>query len=197
MFLAAGACSDNDESPVDDSLEPDAAPVAMEPPPQRRVFGLNFSPFVSEGQDPNQGAQVSASQIAELIEIIAPHTQWIRTYGSQNGLEEVGRIAKVHGLKTAIGAWIGPDSEANDREIAGLIDAAREGNVDVAIVGNEVLLRGQPSPDQLLGYMGQVREALAGTGIPVTTVDNYEQLLAHPEIMAASDTRAPTGASSD
>ena len=39
-----------------------------------------------------------------------------------------------------VGAWLGDDLEMNEAEIAGLIALAKEGCVDIAAVGNEVLL---------------------------------------------------------
>ena len=49
-----------------------------------RVYGLNFSPYL-EGQDPNLGSEVSEQQLRARMAIIAPHTEWIRTFGCTKG----------------------------------------------------------------------------------------------------------------
>jgi exo-beta-1,3-glucanase (GH17 family) len=153
--------------------------------PAGYLFGLNFSPYV-DGQDPNEQPQISAAQIQARLEIVAPHTTWIRTFGSSNGLEQTPAIARSLGLKVAAGAWIGTNAMANDLEIANLISAAQAGHVDMAIVGSETLHRGQVSETQLIAYINQVRSAIP-PGIPVTTADTYVALLAHPNVIGASD----------
>lgn len=150
-----------------------------------KLYGINFSPYV-DGQDPNLGAQVSEEQLRVRMQIVAPYTQWIRTFGSTNGLEKAGLVARSMNLRAAVGAWLGRDLQANEREIANLINAARAGHADLVIVGSEVLLRGDLSEGQLLDYMNRVKQAIPA-GIPVTTADVYSQLLAHPAIISQSD----------
>ncbi len=58
------------------------------------------------------------------------------------GLENFPPIARSMGLKVAAGAWISTNGTQNNLEIANLIAAANAGNVDIAIVGSEALLRG-------------------------------------------------------
>src|SRR5690242_5504863 len=54
------------------------------------VFGLDFSPYIN-GQNPNSSPapQISATQIRSRLQIIAPHTKWIRSFSSSNGLEQI------------------------------------------------------------------------------------------------------------
>ncbi len=116
---------------------------------------------------------------------IAPSTEWVRTYGSTNGLEFAGQVAHGMGLKAAIGAWLGRDLSANEREISNLIAAARSGQVDLAIVGDEVLHRGDLSEGQLIDYINRVRQQ--APGVPVATAEVYGQIRAHPAVVSASD----------
>ena len=148
-------------------------------------WGLDFSPYEA-GQDPNVNPQVSASQIQSRLEIIAPYTSWVRSFSITTGLENIPPIAKGLRLKVAAGAWISKNLTQNADEVTNLIAAANAGDVDIAIVGSEVLLRGDVSEAQLIAYMNQVRAAIPG-GIPVTTADTYGILLAHPNVIAASD----------
>ncbi len=149
------------------------------------LYGIDFSPY-ENGQDPNKNPNVSADQIRARLQIIAPYTAWVRSFSVTTGLENIPPIAHSMGLKVAAGAWISSNSTQNNQEIGNLISAANAGNVDVAIVGSEVLLRGDISEAQLLAYMAQVRAAIP-PNIPVTTADTYGVLLGHPNIIAASD----------
>lgn len=149
-----------------------------------RVHGLNFSPYL-DGQDPNDRPQISEAQIRERMGIIAPYTRWVRTFSSTGGMDKVGLVAHEMGLKAAVGAWLSDDAAANEAEIAGLIAAVQSGYVDAAVVGSEVLLRGDLTEAALLGYIARVRQAVPG--IPVTTADTYAELLAHPAVVAAVD----------
>ncbi|MEM7549383.1 MAG: MFS transporter [Bacteroidota bacterium] len=147
------------------------------------LHGLCFSPY-KEGQ--NIGDQLSESQIRERMEVIAPYTKWIRSFSSTDGNEFIPRAAKEKGLKTLVGAWIDSDKEKNEREIENLIKLAKAGHVDVAAVGNEVLLRQDLSKEELLDYIKRIREALPD-GIPVGTVDTYYQFYENEDLAYACD----------
>jgi glucan 1,3-beta-glucosidase len=148
----------------------------------RGVHGLCFSPY-EPGQQP--GSQVSEAQIRQRLALIRPHTRWIRTFSCTDGHEQTPRIAHEFGLKTLVGAWLGTDAAINQREIAGLIDLARAGHVDIAAVGNEVLLREDMAEDELLAQIDGVKRALPG--VPVGYVDAYYLFEKHPRITAACD----------
>ena len=149
-----------------------------------KLYGINFGPYM-EGQNPNFGSQVDREQVVERLTIIAPYTIWIRTYGTENGLEYIGPAAHEMGFKTAIGAWLSGDTEANDKQIYELINESKNGYVDLAIVGSETLLRNDLSEDQLIEYIRRVKQAVPG--INVTTADTYSELLNHPRVMAGCD----------
>lgn len=150
-----------------------------------KLYGLNFGPFIGDGEDPNLGSKISENQLRARLRIIAPYTQWIRTYGCNSGLEKAGPIAKSMGLKTAISAWIGHDLAANAREISCLIRVAREGHVDLATVGIEVLHRGDLSEDQLITYINRVKREVPE--VPLATADVFNKLLSHPAVTSAGD----------
>ena len=59
-----------------------------------------------------------------------------------------------------VGAWISDDKDRNEKEIKSLIKLAKEGLVDIAAVGNEVLHREEISEQELLQYIKRVRKAL-------------------------------------
>ena len=61
------------------------------------VYGIDFSPCLN-GQSPNLGAQISDSQIASRMQIVAPYTNWVRSFSSTHGLENIPFIARQFGL---------------------------------------------------------------------------------------------------
>ncbi|MDR4468965.1 MAG: glycosyl hydrolase family 17 protein [Nitrospira sp.] len=174
LFLVLGGCGDSSPPPPP---PPDSTSPAS-------LTGLNFSPYV-DGQDPNRGSRVTETQLRQRMGLIAPHTQWIRTFGSTNGLERAGAVAHSLGLKAAIGAWLSRDFAANELEISNLIASARAKEADLLIVGSEVLLRNDLSEADLLDYIGRVKQAVPG--IQVTYADVYSELLAHPKVLEAVD----------
>ncbi|MBL7737608.1 MAG: hypothetical protein JNK14_00185 [Chitinophagaceae bacterium] len=152
--------------------------------PLYKLHGLGFSPYY-DGQNPGFQSQISEQQIAYLIQRVALYTNWIRSYGSTHGLEKIGVNAHRQDLKVAAGAWLDSNMANNQTEIANLISMGLAGEIDVAVVGSEVLLRGDLTKSQLIGYITQVKAALPN--IPVTTADIYQTFLSHPDLVSAVD----------
>jgi len=100
------------------------------------THGFCFSLY-EDGQKP--GDIISEEQVRRRMQILKPHTNWIRSFSCTEGNEHIPVIAKEFGMKTLVGAWLGDDAEINEREINGLIKLAKEGYVDIAAVGNEVM----------------------------------------------------------
>jgi len=149
---------------------------------KKGMHGLCFSPY-EEGQGP--GDQISEEQIRRRMKIIKPYTKWIRSFSCTEGNEAIPRIAHEFGIKTMVGAWLGNDAEINKQEIAGLIKLAKEGYVDIAAVGNEVMYRKDLTEDELLAFMDQVKEAIPE--IPMGYVDAYYEFSNRPRITEACD----------
>jgi glucan 1,3-beta-glucosidase len=146
------------------------------------IHGLCFSPYV-EGQKP--GDTLSEDQIRKRMLIIKPYISWVRSFSTTEGNELIPKIAKEYGIKTLVGAWIGNDMEKNEIEINNLIALAKEGLVDVAAIGNEVLYRDELTVDQLLHYINYSKSHL--NGVPVGYVDAYYEFPKHPELVEACD----------
>ena len=149
---------------------------------KKGMHGLCFSPY-EEGQEP--GMQITEEQIRRRMKIIKPYTKWISSFSCTDGNEAIPRIAKEFGIKTLVGAWLGDDAEINKKEIAGLIKLAKEGFVDIAAVGNEVMYRKDLTEDELLVFMQQVKEAIPN--IPMGYVDAYYEFSQRPKIIEACD----------
>lgn len=176
------------QNPITVIMDSDKEITANFAPPYV-AYGLDFSPYTKNGQDPNLGTVISEEQIRELLTIIAPYTNWVRTFGTTNGLENIGRIAHELNLNVAAGAWLSDDLTANEEQISNLISMAQSGEADMLIVGSEVLLRNDLTEEQLINYIDEVKNAVPG--IPVATSDVYSKLLEHPAVMAAGDVILP------
>ena len=151
---------------------------------QEGFHGICFSMY-RDGQSP--GDNISIEQVEQRVKILKPYASAIRSFSCIEGNEHVPKMAKKHGLKTLVGAWLSDDKEDNEREIEGLIALAKDGNVDVAAVGNEVLYRNDLTLDELVGYINRVREALVGLNIPVGYVDAYYEFSRHPILVESTD----------
>ncbi|HEY5686788.1 MAG TPA: glycosyl hydrolase family 17 protein [Yeosuana sp.] len=146
------------------------------------MHGLCFSTY-EDGQGP--GTQITEAQIRRRMEIIKPYTKWVRSFSCTDGNELIPIIAKEYGIKTLVGAWLGNDEEINEKEISGLIKLAKEGYVDIAAVGNEVMYRKDLTEDELLGFMHRVKKEIPD--IPMGYVDAYYEFSHRPNITEACD----------
>jgi len=146
------------------------------------MHGLCFSPYL-EGQKP--GDILTEAQIRKRMEVIKPYTKWVRSFSCIEGNELIPKIAREYGLKTLVGAWLGKETEKNEQEIAALIELAKQGYVDIAAVGNEVLYRNDLTETELLECIYNVKSAIPG--IPVGYVDAYYEFTERPEITKACD----------
>ena len=149
---------------------------------EAKIHGLSFSPY-TEGQGP--GTIVGEEQIRERLAVIEPFVRWIRTFSCTDGHELIPAIAHEKGLKTLVGVWLDDDKEHNDLELENAIRVAKDGHVDILGVGNEVLLRGDLTEDELLDYIARAKEALPD--VEVGYVDAYFEFAAHPRITDACD----------
>lgn len=150
-----------------------------------QTHGQCFSPYLP-GQQPGTSTIISKEQIKSRMELIQPYTKWIRTYGVTGGLEESGAVAHKLGLKVFAQAWLDSDPVTNNAEIANLIARANAGEMDVAVVGGEVLLREDLTESELIDFINQVKAAIPSS-IPVTYNDTHEQYLEHPNIVNVVD----------
>lgn len=146
------------------------------------VHGFCFSLY-EEGQKP--GDIISEEQVRRRMEILKPHTKWIRSFSCTEGNEWIPKVAKEMGVHTLVGAWLGNDAAINDREIEGLIQLAKDGYVDIAAVGNEVMYRKDLREKELLNYIQKVKAALPD--IPVGYVDAYYEFSDRPAITEMCD----------
>ena len=149
---------------------------------ESRIHGLSFSPYV-EGQGP--GTLIEEAQIRARLAVIEPYVRWIRSFSCTEGHELIPAIAKERGLKTMVGVWLDDDREHNELELENALRIANEGHADILAVGNEVLLRGELTEDELLDYLRRAKEG--APGVDVGYVDAYFEFVDHPRITDACD----------
>ncbi|MDH3334880.1 MAG: glycosyl hydrolase family 17 protein [Gammaproteobacteria bacterium] len=149
---------------------------------ESKIHGLSFSPYI-EGQGPK--TIIEEAQIRDRLAVIEPYVRWIRSFSCTEGHELIPAIAKEKGLKTMVGVWLDDDREHNELEFENAIRIANEGHVDILAVGNEVLLRGDLTEDELLDYLRRAKEA--APGVDVGYVDAYFEFVDHPRITDACD----------
>lgn len=146
------------------------------------MHGLCMSPY-EEGQKP--GDQLTEEQVRRRLGIIQPFSNWIRSFSCTEGNELVAKVAREMGMSTMVGAWLSDDKEKNEEEIEGLIKLAKEGFVDIAAVGNEVMYRKEMTEEELLAAIHRVKQALPG--VPVGYVDAYYEFSHRPRLTEACD----------
>jgi glucan 1,3-beta-glucosidase len=146
------------------------------------IHGISFSAYL-ENQSP--GSIISEAQIEARMKIIKPYVKWVRSFSCVDGNEHIPRIAHKHGIKTLVGAWLGNDKEKNEKEIESIIKVAKDGYADIVAVGNEVLLRGDLTEDEIIKHIQKVKQKI--TNVPVGYVDAYYEFVNHPLICSVCD----------
>ncbi|MEM1413279.1 MAG: glycosyl hydrolase family 17 protein [Myxococcota bacterium] len=148
------------------------------------IHGMCFSAYVGD-QSPAAKSVLSEEQVRSRLDIIASSTRGIRTFSCTEGNEHGARLAKERGLETLVGAWIGDSEEKDDAELAAVIEVARAGYADMVAIGNEVLLRGDRSEEQLLSFIRRFKEVVPN--VPVGYVDAYFLFPQRPALVEACD----------
>lgn len=156
--------------------------VEAHPIPQL-IQGVAYSPF-RDCQNPNWGPFPSEAEMRADLQLMQHVGNAIRTYSTTGGQDKIPQLARDVGLRVTAGAWLGRDHQKNEEEIAALIELANRVEVESVIVGNEVLLRGDLSEDELLAYIRRVKRAVK---VPVTTAEIGGILQGYPRLMEAVD----------
>lgn len=153
--------------------------------PQGKLNSLSFAPFRT-GQSPLEEKFPSAEQIDEDLRLLAQKTHIVRTYSSARVMNTIPALAQKHGLEMIQGAWLGFVKKDIRTEIAELIHAANTypDVVKRVIVGNEVLLRGEMEPEELIGYIREVKAAIKQ---PVSYADVWSMYMKNPQLIKEVD----------
>jgi len=145
----------------------DAQPVPVADGTTGRLQCISYAPSDAGRRNPRG---VTREQLRRDLALLAQRTDCVRTYTVADGFDQVPAIARELGLEVLLGAWVGGDAAHNEREVALVIDTAQRhrDTVRAIVVGNEVLLRHELTPEQLAML---IRRVGAATGLPVTYAD--------------------------
>ena len=163
---------------------PLAAPAAAMDP--GRIQCMSYAPFRA-GQSPLiASTHVEAEQIEEDLATLARLTGCVRTYATDNGLDQVPAIAQRLGIKVLQGLWLGRDRQKNRIQIDTTIALAKRYPDAILgiVVGNEVLLRGELAAEDIAAVLREVKAAVA---MPVTYADVWEFWMRNRDLAAAVD----------
>jgi exo-beta-1,3-glucanase (GH17 family) len=147
---------------------------------------LSYAPFRGDQSPLVASTHVEARQIEEDLAKLARLTGCVRTYATDNGLDQVPAVAQRLGIKVLQGLWLGSDRQKNRVQIDSTLALAKR-YPDVIIglvVGNEVLLRGELAAEDIAGIL---REVKAATAVPVTYADVWEYWLRNRDLAQAVD----------
>ncbi|MFJ4397138.1 beta (1-6) glucans synthase [Pseudomonas sp. NPDC089396] len=153
--------------------------------PTHKLQCASYTPFDKDQSPFDQPFRLRPARMDADLALLAERFQCIRTY-SMTGLEAIPALARKHGLKVMLGAWVNANPIDTDKEVQLLI-AAANANPDVVsavIVGNEALLRKEVTGERLAALIGEVKRQVK---VPVTYADVWEFWLQHPQVAPAVD----------
>lgn len=148
--------------------------------PGGEIRSVSFAPFRGM-QSPLTKTYPTPLQIEEDLTLLAGRVRSIRTYTSREGMKIIPELARKQGIKVTMGAWLGSEAAINRAEIDSLVQLANSypDVIERVIVGNEVLLRDDLKPDQLIGYIRDVKSRIKQ---PVSYADVWAFQLKYPQV---------------
>jgi len=154
--------------------------------PNAKLLCVSYAPFRGDQSPLIPTTQVSAEQIGEDLAQLAKVSECVRTYSTENGLDQVPELAAKVGLKVIQGIWLSSNRQKNLSQVSTAIRLARQfpTTVTALVVGNEVLLRGEMTTSDLAATIRSVKSQVA---VPVTYADVWEFWLRNREIYDAVD----------
>lgn len=153
----------------------------MDAPPI--VNGFAYSGF-QLNQSPLEKTYPSTAELLKDLRLLQPYSERVRTYSSLENPEVVSLAANL-GISVTAGAWLNGDRNANQREIEALAaKVSQYSNIERVVVGNEVLLRGDLTKEELIEYLDQTRQRI---GLPVSTAEPWHIWLKNPELVKHVD----------
>jgi exo-beta-1,3-glucanase (GH17 family) len=154
--------------------------------PNAKLLCVSYAPFRSSQTPLEPQTRVSAEQIEEDLTQLVKVTDCVRTYSIDNGLDQVAGIAAKVGLKVMQGIWLGSDRLKNLNQIATVVGLTKlyPNVITSVVVGNEVLLRGEMTTNDLAAIIRSVKSQVT---VPVTYADVWEYWLRNREISDAVD----------
>src|SRR3984893_10562077 len=154
--------------------------------PNAKLLCVSYAPFRDTQTPLLLTTRIAPEQIAEDLAQLAKISDCVRTYSIENGLDQVPAQAAKVGLKVIQGIWLGSDRLKNQAQISTAVSLAKQYPTTITslVVGNEVLLRGEMTTNDLAAI---IRSVKAQVRVPVTYADVWEYWLRNREIYDAVD----------
>jgi len=151
-----------------------------------KLYCVSYAPFRGAQSPLDPTARVDPAQIEEDIVRLSKLIDCVRTYSVDAGLERIPEIAARHGMNVLLGLWLSGHPEKNRAQIETAVALANQyrGTVRAVVVGNEVLLRGEMSAENLAAT---IRTVKARVPVPVTYADVWEFWLRNRALAGAVD----------
>ena len=151
-----------------------------EPPWPAHIQGFAFSPFRTN-EDPTRHEMPTDAEIDADLKLLTGKATTVRTYSVEGTLADIPQLAARHNINVALGAWIDDHPDTNEKELARAIEVARtHPNVMRVFIGNEVVLRGELTSEEMGKYLDRARDSI---GQPVSTAEPWHVWLAHPDLV--------------
>ena len=154
--------------------------------PNAKLQCVSYAPF-RNGQTPLiPSTLITAEQVEQDLTQLVKVTDCIRTYSIENNQDIIAGIARKHGLKVIQGIWLGSNRSKNLNQISTVVRLTRQypDTITAVVVGNEVLLRGEMTVNDLAAIIRSVKSQVT---VPVTYADVWEDWLKNREIYEAVD----------
>ena len=154
--------------------------------PNAKLQCVSYAPFRGAQTPLSPTTYVSADQIEEDLKQLVKVTDCVRTYSIENGLDQVPGLAQKVGLKVIQGIWLGSNRFRNLTQISTVVRLTKQypDTITAVVVGNEVLLRGEMTVNDLAATIRSVKSQVT---VPVTYADVWEYWLRNREIYDAVD----------
>ena len=149
-----------------------------------KIGGFAVSAF-RRYQSPFDQSFPSDAEIRADLKLLSRYSDRIRTYSSLENPQTI-RLAQRQGLEVLAGAWLDRRNVHNERELEALIAQARRypDTIKRVEVGNEVLLRGDMKPEQLMAMLDRARAAIHQ---PVSAAEPWHIWEKYPELVQHVD----------
>jgi glucan 1,3-beta-glucosidase len=151
-----------------------------------KVQCVSYAPFRGDQSPLTEATRIPGWQIDEDFARLKSLTDCVRSYSIEHGLDQIPELARKHGLKVIQGLWLSSNAAKNEVQIAETVALAKRfpDVIQSMVVGNEVLLRGELSGQDLANIIRRVKSQVS---MPVTYADVWEFWLRHREVYDAVD----------
>ncbi|MDR2599639.1 MAG: hypothetical protein LBC73_05130 [Oscillospiraceae bacterium] len=176
LFIAACSSEELDDIPIIDPI-------------QDERISINYSPYTG-GLSPELNSSVSLRHMRQHLDILKPYAHTLRTFGVSGELTKLYRPAKnEYGFRIIAGCWFDRNYSRNQiiDELNTLIILVNDGYIDIAVVGSELLFRGDIDTEALIFYIEYVKDGIHDKSIPVTTSDTAMAWINNPELVEVCD----------